>query len=358
MNSPADPSADADIAILMPLGGDAAAIAKILLEAKIPRTCYEGFADFHRGNRKNSIIALCTPEAFKANANDGLQRILTDNAFDDLSFIIFAERGTQVDATRKLLSNTLRGRLFQVVARPVQPDDIVRWCRDGLDLVARLRRLRTTVGDLELKFGESQSRNVALTEELALISETAAELHHRIKNVFATVISIGSTASRHADSSEELWQSLDRRLRALAAAHTLLANSPGDAVELTDLLATLTKPYTSDEGPTVAFDGPPVMLRSNTLLILCLALHELVTNAAKYGALSVVAGKLVVNWQCNRDQVDLKWNEHNGPATKDPEESGFGTGLIIRSIEYSLDGTANFTYLPHGMQCELSFQNH
>ena len=185
-----------------------------------------------------------------------------------------------------------------------------------------------------------------------------AELSHRVKNTLATVRSIAIQTLRNAPSLEAFAPMFNGRLGALAVAHGLLTKTGWGEVELGELIRRIVAPY--ENGPDATrVDGPPARLRARQVVPMTLMLHELATNAAKYGALSTATGRLTVTWTVEATaparSLRLHWREAGGPEVRPPAGKGFGTALIERSMAYELDGDARLDFRPEGLCCELVF---
>jgi PAS domain S-box-containing protein len=186
-----------------------------------------------------------------------------------------------------------------------------------------------------------------------------AELSHRVKNTLATVRSIATQTSRNAPSLDAFAPMFNGRLGALAVAHGLLTQTGWGDVELGELIGRILAPYEDGGGGRIEIGGPPARLPARQVVPMTLMLHELATNAAKYGALSTATGRLAVAWTVGvtglARNVSLLWRESGGPRVRPPDRKGFGTALIERSMAYELDGEARFDYRPEGLCCELIF---
>jgi two-component sensor histidine kinase len=181
-----------------------------------------------------------------------------------------------------------------------------------------------------------------------------AELSHRVKNTLATVQAIAGQTLRSAKSSSEFMENFNGRLRALARAHSLLTNSSWSGAYLHDILC---NQLTFDTGPDrIAYSGPAVFFPAQTALYLALVLHELGTNARKYGALSIPEGRLDVSWTISTNgsssAIELAWIEQNGPEIHPPHKSGLGSLLIERSLE-SFGATVSTRFDPSGLCCTI-----
>jgi len=183
-----------------------------------------------------------------------------------------------------------------------------------------------------------------------------AELNHRVKNTLAVVQSIAAQTLRRTTSLEGFAESFNGRLRALATAHSLLTRGNWRSAGLEKLVQEALKAHGTGRG---AFEtrGPELDLSPKQTLALSLVLHELATNAAKYGALSRRSGRVDIHWEIlagnGSGTLRLGWVERGGPPAKQPQAKGFGTTLIQRLVSYDLDGAFDVTYEPDGLRCEI-----
>ncbi|WP_162937741.1 PAS domain S-box protein [Indioceanicola profundi] len=182
-----------------------------------------------------------------------------------------------------------------------------------------------------------------------------AELDHRVKNTLAKVQSLITQTKGQARSPEELAAALEGRVRSMARAHGALIRGNWEGALLRALVADELAPYQAPGGANVIIHGPDLALRPSSALALGLALHELATNAAKYGALSTTAGRVTVRWALTpMGGIDLVWEEAGGPLVAPPTRQGFGTMLVERSLAYELGGEAKLDFRPGGLVCRVS----
>ena len=186
-----------------------------------------------------------------------------------------------------------------------------------------------------------------------------AELNHRVKNTLAIAQSLAFQTARSAATPGEMAETLDVRLEALAAAYDLLTRQTWQGAMLAEVVQATLKPY-KHGAEQVRVSGPDLMLRPNTALVLHMALHELATNAAKYGALSEPGGALSVAWSFDRppdaaggSRLELVWTEQGGPKVGPEPQRGFGTRLIEDSVPYQLGGKATLRFHEQGVECRL-----
>jgi two-component sensor histidine kinase/CHASE3 domain sensor protein len=179
----------------------------------------------------------------------------------------------------------------------------------------------------------------------------AREVDHRAKNLLAVVQSVVQLTQ--ARDAAELKTGITGRIQALARAHSLLADARWDGAQLGALVREELAPYLGVADTQIELHGPELLLRPAAAQSLAIVLHELATNAVKYGALSSPAGRLNVRWSRDRDDIVLEWIEHGGPLTIVPKTSGFGSRIIRASIERQLHGSLEQHWRPEGLQCTI-----
>ena len=186
-----------------------------------------------------------------------------------------------------------------------------------------------------------------LAEEEAYRQIVVADLSHRVKNKLATVYAILRHELR---GHRDVWQSAEGRLRALSVADDFLAAAEdGDGVALTQILEMELAPYGNAR---VSMDGAPVALAGKVPSVFSLVVHELATNAAKYGALSGETGSIDITWREDGEHIALEWKESGGPPVAPPQKRSFGTSLIERSLD-PFKGSARIDFAPEGVVCRM-----
>jgi two-component sensor histidine kinase len=179
------------------------------------------------------------------------------------------------------------------------------------------------------------------------------ELNHRVKNTLATVQSIAAQTLRSAPDLCAARDSFEARLVALATAHDLLTLQNWHGARLADVAATAMAPFETAQRSRISRSGPAVWLTAQRALALSLALHELATNAAKYGALSTPEGRVTIRWRLAGRALTLTWTEDGGPPVEPPTRVGFGTRLLHRGLAHELHGDVVVTFDPGGVRCEI-----
>jgi two-component sensor histidine kinase len=203
-------------------------------------------------------------------------------------------------------------------------------------------------------------RQFASQQNQLVVSDRAqellvAELNHRVKNILAQVAVVAVSTRQGSHSIDEFLRSLDGRIQSMAAAHTLLSKSGWQSVGLDALVRNQLAPYATDTNITIS--GTDIMLTAAETQAVAKVLHELATNAAKHGALSIPGGHVSVNWdrKSNGDGANLLlvWQELDGPTVKSEAQSGYGTNLIRNLIPHELGGKVDLVFASDGVSCRI-----
>jgi PAS domain S-box-containing protein len=183
------------------------------------------------------------------------------------------------------------------------------------------------------------------------------ELNHRVKNTLATVQSIASQTLRTTATPEQAREAIESRLLALSRAHDVLTRQNWEGAYLRDIISEAIEPYQNQEQCQVQWHGPEIQVQPRTALALSMAIHELATNAVKYGALSNEGGEVRIIWLTDHTSSPphllLRWEEKGGPTVQAPVRKGFGSRLIERSLAQDLNGDVRIEYHPSGLICTV-----
>ena len=249
-----------------------------------------------------------------------------------------------IDELRKAMAQFTKGvTSYEAEFRIIRPDGEIRWCAGTaaatVDKGGRVTRVSgVTVDITERKLAEERQNLLA------------REVDHRAKNALALVQSI--VRLTRGENLKGYIQAVEGRISALARVHTILSLSSWQGAKIGKLVDEELAPYYN--GGQIALSGTELQLQPATAQTLALALHELVTNSAKYGALSTLSGRLFIKWETEADRLILTWEEKGGPVVQKPVSRGFGTRSVIASIESQLGGQAEFDWLSEGLICRLS----
>jgi PAS domain S-box-containing protein len=238
---------------------------------------------------------------------------------------------------------------YAVSFRMVRPDGQEMWLEETataeFDTAGKCIRIKGLTLDItERKRADEHQRSLV------------AELDHRVKNVLARVGVVAMYTRQGSSTMDEFVQALDQRIQSMAVAHALLSQVNWHGVGVADTVRHQLAPYAAKANTEIC--GPDVTLTAAATEALAMVLHELVTNASKYGALSVTEGRVSVSWeyQNNGDAgtvLTIVWRETGGPPISAPLQCGYGTSLIRDLIPHELGGTVNLTFLSEGVSCTI-----
>jgi PAS domain S-box-containing protein len=238
----------------------------------------------------------------------------------------------------------LTSRSYESEFRVRRPSGEVRWCIgtavatvDEKNRIVRISGVTTDITERR----RTEERQAFL----------AREVDHRARNVLAVVQSILRLTKTH--SVDAYVAAVEGRIKALSHAHMLLSESRWEGADLARLIAEELDPYRIGNPDVVSVEGPETILDPRRAQTLALAVHELATNAAKYGALTTSSGKVNLSWAVDDDGLSIKWLEMNGPRVVAPTTQGYGTRVIRASLE-QLSGKAIFDWHAGGLHCTLS----
>jgi two-component sensor histidine kinase len=238
---------------------------------------------------------------------------------------------------------------YHVVYRIQRPDGAVRW-------LEAFGKLTMTAGGEPLKLAGvcmdiTERRQAEMQRDLLV-----AELSHRVKNTLATVLSIARQSFSKTASIEDASKTFTARIRALAQTHSRLAELNWSGVSLNTILLDELTPYRDQNDRNIRISGPVVTLTPKCALTLGMAIHELATNAAKYGALSTSGGSIDVAWEVDQTGKELRicWTESGGPLVKQPSRSGFGRLLLERALSANLKGDVKLDFARNGLACTIT----
>src|SRR5215471_11888078 len=257
------------------------------------------------------------------------------------------------DPDREAFRKQVAGELefYSVEKRFVRRDNRVIWLsvysspvRDAED---RLQYIVRVVQDITERKAAEQRQKLLMDE-----------LNHRVKNTLATVQSLASQTARAAPTPAAFRERFEGRLIALSKAHDQLTIHHWESADLRELLSGSLAPYAGTAPHRVVLRGEDVVLRPRAVLTLAMAIHELTTNAAKYGALSIPGGRVEIRWRpgpddAGRRMLHIDWIEQGGPAVAPPKQRGFGSKLIEGSIAAELGGLARLVFDSQGLRCEI-----
>jgi PAS domain S-box-containing protein len=245
----------------------------------------------------------------------------------------------------------------------VEHYETVRRRKDGtlVDVALTVSPIRDRRGEIvgasKIARDISERRRVEQQQRLLL-----REMNHRVKNLFSLASGVVGLTARYATTTQEMAEAVRQRIAALARAHELtLPNLAADAdparraIHLDELLRTIVSPHTGNEEDRVSAHGPDVVIGGHAVTSFALLLHEMATNAAKYGALSTLKGRIAVDWRVVEDTLHLTWWEKEGPTVSgEPLNSGFGTALAEATIKNQFGGSISRDWRSGGLVVHLA----
>ncbi|MGE0743108.1 MAG: sensor histidine kinase [Hyphomonadaceae bacterium] len=239
---------------------------------------------------------------------------------------------------------------FEFETKIRRADGVERWFK----MASAPRRLAN--GDTVWDGVQVDIHDIKVAEERRLL--LMKEMSHRIKNNLSTVLSIAAQTGRSASSYAQFSASFQARLQALAKSHDLLMRDARDAAHLREILEAELLPYRADTARALSLTGEPVLLMGRTAISVALVIHELATNAAKYGAYTC-DGAIEAAWTVDHNApgrpVRLTWRERGGPPAAAPAKFGFGSRLIESLLRGQLGGDVVTRFTASGFEADLSF---
>jgi PAS domain S-box-containing protein len=253
------------------------------------------------------------------------------------------DRARVVEAIQETIAT---GCDYDIEYRIVTPAAEVRWVAIRGELLTRADGTALSMTGFSTDITERKRTE----EHRALL---AGELTHRVKNTLATVSAIVNQTLRDAASMSEARDTIGARIGSLAVAHDLLLRDEVEGATIADIVTGVMAPFDDGGGRLFSVEGPHVRLEPRVTLALSMALHELATNAAKYGALHVAGGHVTISWSVGIGEggrrLAFMWEETGGPVVTAPTRTGFGSRMIERVLAQHMRGTARIEYRDTGV---------
>ncbi|MBO0902994.1 sensor histidine kinase [Jiella sp. MQZ13P-4] len=251
--------------------------------------------------------------------------------WSELTVFVLVEKGASQAAMARQLADRWPGSRQVFYQRPLATIELLSGIQTAL--LARLRQ-----------------RDVR--DHMALERELRHELNHRVKNILASVTAIFRMTARVSESRDDLTERFSGRLATLGNVHSALFESGGEAVEMRQLISLVLSPYETSGGSQYDLSGPPVSLNKDAATSLSLTVHELATNAIKYGAWSVPSGRISVAWRIDGSEFSLSWRETGGPKLVEPTRRGYGTRYIRSALQTLFGNPPDLRFEPGGLVVE------
>ncbi|WP_262298310.1 sensor histidine kinase [Microvirga sesbaniae] len=329
---------EVSVLILAPHGRDGTVAQAILGEVGIQATICLSLEALVAG-LNGSACAVITEEALlSADRRELADWVKLQPPWSDFPFILLTHRGGEpVEHLTALLGNVT------ILERPFHPAVLVNAIRSAL-------RARQRQREVEAHLRERQRTH----ERQALLIR---ELHHRVKNTLATVQGLLGATARSTHSVKEFYHSFADRIVSLANTHNLLTEDYWQTAPLIEMFRNELAHYDDGAQRRITLDGPPVELSADLAVPIGMAVHELTTNAAKHGALSVPGGQISVAWTVRNleagRRLAIGWVERGGPPVEQPRRKGFGSTLLHRVLTHQCRATISIAYDPEGLSCHM-----
>ena len=268
--------------------------------------------------------------------------VLADKPLDWIEGIHPDDRQAMQDSLAQMAETGGYDREYRIV----RPDGSVRWVRDRgfpiRDAQGRVPHMAGIVIDITERKQAEQRQQLLMNE-----------LDHRVRNNMAAVMSLAEQTLAASETLDQFGEAFLGRLRAMVRTHEALAHQRWEGVQMREAVELVLRPFTHDR-PRAVIEGPDIVLPARAALPVSLALHELATNAVKYGALSSASGRVHVSWsQPDAATVRIDWCESGGPPVSPPRGRGMGTELIEGLISYELGGRVELSYPTGGARCQV-----
>ena len=263
--------------------------------------------------------------------------------------IVVAIDRRDIGKTRQIFQEALEGSDEYSGEYRIRDIDPPRWLAARGRVVERDANGRPTLV-FGVNYDITERRSAEERQRLLL-----REINHRVKNTLATVQALATQTVRHAREPREFLDAFSQRLRALGLAHGLLSEYEWRGIGIRDLVQLELSPFDDDDTPRISVTGPDALLTPDQTLGMALILHELASNALKYGALSVPGGKTTVSLTVSGDnRLELHWIEGGGPKVTPPTHHGFGSILIRRSLAKVISSEVKHDFPAEGVRAHIS----
>jgi two-component sensor histidine kinase len=325
------------VLVLAPFRKDADYIAAFLREQDVEVRAGRADDDLVQQLALSPGIIVITHEALNPEIVARIGEHLAEQPdWSEVPIIVLLERAAPLARIRGQLETSWPGSRLLFHTRPI----------------ARLEFVNVIQSNLLVRLRQRQVRDSLEREK-----ELRLELNHRVKNILASVASIFQMTRRGTATVETLSSDFVGRLQALSKVHTAVFEAGGEEVLLSTVVEQTASPYNSNGVSRIDFTGPDVVVSREAGTTIALCLHELITNAIKYGALSHSDGKVEIAWAiANEDGPDLSlnWVEVGGPRVLEPTRQGYGTRYVRSALRALFGAVPDIVFAPSGFRCSVS----
>jgi two-component sensor histidine kinase len=321
---------------LAPYRKDADYLESLLVQHGLPVRRAIGHDELNARLQEMPGLIVATHEALDPEVLEIIRAHLLDQpAWSEMPIVILLDRVAPQARIRAELTASWPGSRQIYYQRPVTTLDLISGVQSALLARLRQRDVRDHI-DREI--------------------ELRRELNHRVKNILASVSSIFAMTRRGAVSLDDFAEDFSGRLMALANVHTAVFDMGGDTLDLADIAELTFKPYRSGNQDRILAEGPSIKLGREAATTLALCLHELATNALKYGALSYPDGQVRLDWTVSPSDPDfmLRWTESGGPPVSAPTRTGYGTRYLTAALRNLFGSPPAILYRSEGLLFSVS----
>lgn len=320
------------VLVLAPYRRDADYLSQLLSEHEIHVAVCPDVAEIEACLAASPGVLVTTHEGLTPAIVAAVARHLeAQPAWSEMPIVVLLDRSSPNTRVRAQLGTAWPRARQLFYQRPVTPVELISGVQSALLARLRQRDVRDHI-DREI--------------------ELRRELNHRVKNMLASVASIFEMTRRGANSLEDFAADFRGRLDALAKVHSAVFHADGEAVSIDEVVDLTFEPYRLPGKDRVITDGPTFMLSREAGTTLALCLHELATNAIKYGALSTPGGQVAFTWAVSDDALWTVWRESGGPPVIEPSRAGYGTRYLRSALTSMFGGAPLLVFDPAGLRCE------
>lgn len=320
------------VLVLAPYRRDAEYLRALLSEQEIRAELCPDAADIDACLGRSPGVLVTTHEALTPAILSAVARHLAEQpSWSEMPIVVLLDRSSSNTQIRAELATSWPRARQLFYQRPVMPMELISGVQSALLARVRQRDVRDHI-DREI--------------------ELRRELNHRVKNILASVASIFEMTRRGAGTIDEFADDFRGRLDALSKVHSAVFHAIGEVVSMAEVVDLTFEPYRAPGDARAVAKGPAFLLSGQAGTTLALALHELATNAIKYGALSMPEGRVSFTWGLDKGELWIAWRETGGPSVAEPTRAGYGTRYLRSALTSLFGRPPTIAFEPGGLRCE------
>lgn len=336
LDDPDDPALLDHVLVLAPYRRDSDYLRRLLMEHGVAADVAERGDDLAERLDLSPGALIATHEALTPDVLAAVGEHVSEQPdWSELPVVILLDRSSPQTTVRSELARVWPRTRLIFYQRPVTPVELISGVQSALRARLRQRDVRDhIVREIELR----------------------RELNHRVKNILASVASIFEMTRRGTQSLDQFAEDFRGRLGALGKVHSAVFHAVEDAVPIGDIVNLTIEPYRHASAERITTSGPDVLLKSDAATSLALCLHELATNAIKYGALSDPGGRVKLDWQVSKGdpaELSMHWAESGGPTVSEPARMGYGMRYLRTALTSVFGEAPIIRFAPGGLTCSV-----